>query len=56
MTTIVIRQRREKSFKDISVQCERIFTLHINGGFGTNEMFHKCETLYFEVLKKNGGY
>jgi hypothetical protein len=56
MTTITIRQKRVKSFKEISIQCERIFTLHISKGCGTDKMFETCESIYFKVLQKNGGY
>lgn len=58
MTTIAIQHRvkRVKSFKDISIQCERIFTLHISNGYGTEKMYHMCERLYFKALQKNGGY
>ena len=56
MTTITIRQKRVKSFKEISIQCERIFSLHISNGCGTDKMFETCERLYFKVLQKNGGY
>lgn len=54
MTTITIK--RTKTFNEISIQCERIFTLHISQGYGTDKMFQKCETIFFKVLKKNGGY
>lgn len=55
MTTITITHelRKIKSFRDISLQCERIFTLHING-YGTDKMYRLCESIYFKVLEKNG--
>lgn len=56
IATIQHRIKRVKSFKEISIQCERIFTLHISNGYGTEKMYQKCETLYFKVLQKNGGY
>lgn len=52
--TIIFKQRKTKSFKDISLQCERIFTLHINKGFGTNKMFNTAENIYFRMLQSNG--
>lgn len=48
--------KRIKSFNEISMQCERIFTLHISKGFGTEKMFQFCEMVYFKVLSLNGGY
>jgi hypothetical protein len=56
MTTIKIKQKRVKTFNDISVQCERIFTLHISNGCGTEKMYEMVEEIFFNVLKKNGGY
>ena len=55
MTTIQIKQRRIKTFKDVSIQCERIFTLH-NNGYGTANMIERCEIIFFSQMKKNGGY
>ena len=48
-----IRVKRIKTFNDISLQCERIFTLHIKG-YGSNKMYEVCEEIFFKVLKKNG--
>lgn len=42
-----------KTFKEISLQCERIFNLHVCG-FGTDRMFEMCEQIYFRLLAKNG--
>lgn len=42
-----------KTFKEISVQCERIFTMHLKG-YGTSHMIEICETIYFKLLKTNG--
>jgi len=53
MATITITQRKKKSFKDISIQCERIFTMHLYG-YGTQHMIEVCEDIFFRVLKKNG--
>jgi len=55
MATIIIKQKREKTFKDISIQCERIFTLHING-YGSEKMYKMVEEIFFNVIEKNGGY
>lgn len=54
-TTITITTKNKKSFKEISVQCERIFTMHLHG-YGTDTMIEKCETIFFKAMKKNGGY
>ena len=48
-----IRIKRVKTFNDISLQCERIFTLHIHG-YGSDKMYEVCEEIFFKVLKKNG--
>ena len=56
MTTITIKQKRVKSFNEISIQCERIFTLHVSKGLGTDKMYDMVEKIFFKVLKKNGGY
>ena len=55
MTTITITQKRIKTFNDISIQCERIFTLRMKG-FGTDAMLERVETIFFKVMEKNGGY
>ena len=55
MKTIEIRQTKVKTFKDISIQCERIITLNLKG-YGTSKMMQVVETVYFNVLKENGGY
>ena len=55
MATIIIKQKREKTFKDISIQCERIFTYHIKG-YGTEKMYSLAEEIFFKVVQKNGGY
>ena len=52
---ISIKHKKAKTFKDVSIQCERIFTLYING-FGTDKMYQSCESIYFKVYKENGGY
>ena len=52
-TTITITTKRTKTFKDVSVQCERIITMHLNG-FGTDAMLEKVEEIFFNVLKKHG--
>ena len=54
-TTITITTKRTKTFKDVSVQCERIITMHLQG-FGTDAMLEKVEKIFFKVMKKNGGY
>ncbi len=55
MTTIVLRQRKVKTFKEVSVQMERIVTLYYKG-YGSERMFHICEDIYFREYHKNGGY
>lgn len=45
--------KKVKSFSEISMQCERIFMLHMMG-FGTERMFSMCEVLFFRVLALNG--
>lgn len=54
MTAIVIKTKRQKSFNEISIQCERIFTLHISKGFGTDKMFDRCESIYLKLITKFG--
>ena len=44
---------RTKTYNEISIQCERIFTLRMEG-FGTDAMFERVETIFFKVLSKNG--
>ena len=58
MATIAIQHRvkKVKTFNEISAQCERIFTLHISNGCGTEKMFEMVEEIFFKALKKNGGY
>lgn len=55
MTTIVVRQRKVKTFKEVSVQMERIVTLYYKG-YGSERMFRICEGIYFREYHKNGGY
>lgn len=55
MITATIKIKRIKSFNDISIQCERIFSLHLHG-YGTEQMIEKCEAIFFKAMKKNGGY
>lgn len=55
MTRIQIKQRKIKTFKEVSIQCERIFTLH-NNGYGTANMLERCEMIFFGIMQKNGGY
>ena len=55
MTRIQVTIKREKTFEDVSIQCERIITMHLHG-YGTKKMIERCETIYFKLLKKNGGY
>ena len=55
MKTITIRQKRVKTFKDISIQCERISTMYLNG-HGTDKMYEMVQDIYFKVVKANGGY
>ena len=54
-TAITIRERKVKTFKDVSIQLERIVTLYMNG-YGNDRMMGFCEEVYFKALKKNGGY
>lgn len=54
-TTIIIRKRETKTFKDVSIQCERIYTLHLKG-YGTDTMIDKVEEIFFKAMEKNGGY
>jgi hypothetical protein len=53
MATIKITHRRTKTFKDVSVQCERIVTMHLRG-YGTDKMYEFCERVYFKLLTTNG--
>ena len=55
MITIQVTSKRVKTFQDVSIQCERIITMHLHG-YGTDKMIKRCETIYFKLLKKNGGY
>lgn len=43
----------QKTFKEISIQCERISTLYLEG-FGTETMYQKCETIYLKIVAKIG--
>lgn len=54
-TTIRIEIKETKSFKDVSIQMERIITLYYQG-YGSEKMYEFCEQLYFKLLKQNGGY
>ena len=53
MATITIKIKRTKTFNDISVQMERIYTLNFNG-YGSDRMLEKCEKIFSELLKKHG--
>ena len=55
MATIIIRKRETKSFKTISIQCERIYTLHLKG-YGSEKMLQMVEEIFFKAMQKNGGY
>ena len=55
MITIQVTSKRVKTFQDVSIQCERILTMHFHG-YGTKTMIERVETIFFEMLKKNGGY
>ena len=37
---------KEKSFKVISAQIERIYSLYLKG-YGTKRMIEKCESIFF---------
>lgn len=55
LVTIKKQIKRTKSFKDYSVQIERIITLYYQG-YGNDRMYTFCEETYFRLLKENGGY
>lgn len=55
LVTIRKQIKRTKSFKDYSVQIERIITLYYQG-YGNDRMYTFCEETYFRLLKENGGY
>lgn len=41
----------KKTFKDISKQMERIWSLYYNG-YGTDKMFQMCENFFMKLLAK----
>lgn len=53
MVTTIKIQKRAKSLNDISVQTERIITLYYKG-YGTDRMYHFCEAIMLNLLKKYG--
>ena len=55
ITTIQVTSKRVKTFQQISIQCERILTMHFHG-YGTKTMIERVETIFFKEMKKNGGY
>ena len=55
MIVVQIKSKRIKSFKDVSIQMERIITLY-NQGYGNKRIYEFCEQVYFKLLKENGGY
>ena len=45
--------KTKKTYKEISIQCERISTLYLKG-YGTEAMYQKCETIYLKIIAKIG--
>ena len=45
--------KKKKTYKEISIQCERISTLYLKG-YGTEAMYQKCETIYLKIIAKIG--
>lgn len=55
MIVAQIKTKKIKSFKDVSIQMERIITLY-NQGYGNKKIYEFCEQVYFKLLNENGGY
>ena len=55
MIVAQIKTKKVKSFKDVSIQMERIITLYYQG-YGNERMYEFCEQVYFKLWKENGGY
>ena len=52
MIVAQIKTKKVKSFKDVSIQMERIITLYYQG-YGNERMYEFCEQVYFKLLKEN---
>ena len=52
---MIVKTRKVKTWKEVSIQVERIVTLYYKG-YGSEKMFHTCENIYFREYEKNGGY
>ena len=52
---MIVKTRKIKTWKEVSIQVERIVTLYYKG-YGSEKMFHTCENIYFREYEKNGGY
>ena len=50
---VIIKDRKVKTYKDYSVQMERIYTLSFKG-YGTTMMLEKCEQFFSVIISKNG--
>ena len=53
MKTTSITIKRNKTFNEISIQCERISTLYLKG-YGTDKMLQKCENIYMKIVAQKG--
>ena len=49
------RNKRRKTFAEISAQCERIAELFVQG-YGTRKMVEFCAQLYLDAVRTHGNY
>lgn len=49
------QKKRQKTFAEISAQCERIAELFVQG-YGTRKMANFCAQLYLDAVRTHGNY